>query len=74
MYLHGRSVPQNYKLAMKWYLKAAMQGNAEAEFNIGALYYDGLGTPKDESKAIAWWVKAANQGHVKSKEILERLN
>ncbi|CAI3960283.1 unnamed protein product, partial [Commensalibacter communis] len=34
-----------------WYTKAANQGNAQAQLNIGIMYQDGLGVPKDYKKA-----------------------
>ncbi len=38
MYDKGYGVPQDYNKAMENYLKAADQGNAEAQFNIGTFY------------------------------------
>jgi TPR repeat protein len=35
MYHEGQSVPQNYAEAFKWYRRAAAQGKAAAQFNVG---------------------------------------
>ena len=35
MYSDGRGVLQDYKQAVYWYKKAAKQGNAKAQFNLG---------------------------------------
>ncbi len=35
MYHHGEGVQQDYHKAMEYYLKAANQGNALAQFHIG---------------------------------------
>ena len=44
-------------------LKAAEQGNAEAKFKLGLMYYDGDGVPQDYAEAMKWYRKAAEQGH-----------
>ncbi len=41
----------------------AAQGVAEAQANLGLLYYDGQGVPRDYIKAREWFEKAAAQGH-----------
>ena len=43
-------------------LKAAKQGKAEAQYNLGVMYYNGQGVNKDYSKAVYWYTKAAEQG------------
>ena len=48
---------------MKWYRKAADQGNASAQFNIGFLYEDGFNVAKDYKEALRWYRKAADQGY-----------
>ncbi|MBM4315191.1 MAG: sel1 repeat family protein [Deltaproteobacteria bacterium] len=42
----------------------AEQGSADAQFNLGSLYYQGRGAPQDYDQAIRWMRKAAEQGHV----------
>lgn len=54
----------NYKNAFSFWLKAANQGNASAQFNLGTLYENGEGISQDYSKAFEWYQKAANQGNV----------
>jgi TonB family protein len=43
---------------MAWYRKAADQGNAQADRNIGVLFENGLGVPQDHSQAEEWNRKA----------------
>ena len=62
MYYKGEGVPKNYSEAMKWYRKAADQGNAEAQFNLGVMYDQGEGVPKNYTEAMQWYRKAADQG------------
>jgi TPR repeat protein len=47
-----------------WYRKAADQGHAHAQFEIGECYADGTGVAKDEVEAVKWFRKAADQGGV----------
>ena len=44
-------------------LKArAMQGDADAQFNLGHMYAKGEGVSKDATEAVKWWRMAAEQG------------
>lgn len=47
----------------KWYLKAAEQGHADAQYAIGQAYSDGKGVEKDAEKGFQWYMKAAKQDH-----------
>jgi uncharacterized protein len=53
-------VPQNYTEAVKWYRKAAEQGNADAQSNLGLMYYNGYGVPQDYVQAHTWFNLAAS--------------
>jgi len=55
-------VPEDYAQAAFWYRKAAEQGIAEAQSNLGLLYHNGQGVPQDDSQAALWFRKAAEQG------------
>jgi TPR repeat protein len=48
---------------MQWFRKAADQGLAVAQTNIGTLYEHGLGVPADRKKARYWYELAAKQGY-----------
>ena len=52
-------MPQDYAEAGKWYRKSADQGYAQAENNLGILYYYGQGVAKDYTEAAKWYRKAA---------------
>ncbi|MBR0202831.1 MAG: toll/interleukin-1 receptor domain-containing protein [Synergistaceae bacterium] len=54
---------QDYSKAMEWYQKAAAQGNANAQNNIGYMYLHGLGVKQDYVKAMEWYQKSAAQNH-----------
>jgi len=62
MYANGQGVPQDSAEALKWYRKAAEQGNAAAQFNLGVMYDNGQGVPQDRAEALQWFRKAADQG------------
>ena len=53
---------KNYAEAVKWYRKAAEQGHAEAQNNLGECYYYGNGVEKNYKEAAKWYRKAAEQG------------
>ena len=66
MYSTGRGVAQDYAEAMKWYRKAADQGEAHAQTNLGYMYAQGHGVSKDDAEAVLWYRKAAEQGHARA--------
>ena len=65
-YGNGDGISQNYAKALYWYNKAAMQGYAQAQFNLGLYYENGWGTLSDPQQAIKWYKKAAEQGMTKA--------
>jgi TPR repeat protein len=48
---------------VEWFSKAAEQGNAEAQAQLGDAYNTGYGVPQDYTKAVEWFRKAAEQGN-----------
>jgi hypothetical protein len=62
MYENGEGVPKDETEAVKRYRKAADQGYAVAQFNLGRMYSAGWGVPKNEPEAVRWYRKAADQG------------
>ena len=44
-------------------VKAAEQGDANIQGQLGAMYLLGQGVPQDSAKALGWYSKAAEQGH-----------
>jgi TPR repeat protein len=45
-----------------WLRKAAEQGNADAQFDLGVMYDNGQGVPQDDKEAVVWLRKVAEQG------------
>ena len=44
-------------------LEKAESGDAEAQYEVGNIYYFGKGVPVDHEKANQWYRKAADKGH-----------
>ena len=62
MYDNGEGVLQDDQTAVKWYIRAAEQGHASAQSNLGNMYSDGRGVPQDYQTAVTWYIRAAEQG------------
>ncbi len=70
MYLKGLGVPKNYARAMKWFRRAAAQGDARAQFHLGLMYDVGLGVPENSTEAVKWFHRAAEQGDARAQSHL----
>jgi len=57
-----RGEPQDAAEAMERLRRAAEQGNAAAQCNLGAVYAEGLGMPQDDAEAAKWFRLSADQG------------
>jgi TPR repeat protein len=57
--------------AVKWFRKAAEQGNAEAQLGLGVMYANGRGVPQNEVLAHRWWNLAGAQGHTIARKNME---
>lgn len=55
---------KNPEEALKWYRKAAEQGDKEAQYKLSGIYSEGTGTAKDKAEGLRWHLKAAEQGHL----------
>jgi TPR repeat protein len=53
----------DYPQAVKWFRKAAEQGEASAQNNLGAMYAKGEGVPQNDAQALKWYRKATEQGY-----------
>jgi len=63
MYATGRGVVANPGAAFQWRQRAALLGDAGAQFVVGMQYLNGGGVPKDSREAAVWLEKAARQRH-----------
>ncbi len=63
-YFDGLVIDKDYRTAAFWYQKAAEQGYAPAQTNLGWLYFNGYdGIAPNRAVAIYWFGEAASQGN-----------
>ena len=55
---------RDYETAMRLFRPFAEQGNADAQYNLGAMYDQGWGVPQDYAEAVKWYRMGAEQGDV----------
>lgn len=59
-YASGRfGIAQNLDEALKWEVKAALQGDPEAQYDVGLSYE----IKEDYKKAMEWYLKASDQNY-----------
>ena len=58
------------KKAMYWYEKAAEQGSASAQYELGNFYYRGAGVSQSYEKAMYWYEKAAEKNNAEAQYML----
>lgn len=49
--------------AVRWWIMTAGEGNAQAQYNLGEMYFAGNGVPMNKGETARWWSKAAEQGY-----------
>lgn len=54
----------------KDYLLDAVDGDAEAQYNLGYCYYYGNGVAKNYQRAVIWWKESAEQDHAPAQYLL----
>lgn len=64
---------QQYGMTVDQVKQSAAQGNADAEYALGYMYYYGKGLPRDEESARMWIGKAAAQGQPQATQALQLL-
>ena len=72
MYANGVGVEQDYGLAFDWFTKAAEQGHAEAQYNLGVMYANGDHVVQEDVQAVKWFSMAAEQGDIEAQSALRR--
>ena len=53
--------------ALKWYLRAAKNGNTSAQVIVGTRYAIGKGVTKSYELAFRWYLEAARKNHKRAK-------
>jgi TPR repeat protein len=62
--MEGHGVEHDDATAFMWFQRAANQGDAVAQYNVGASYASGTGVQKSDVDAAKWFRRAADQGVV----------
>lgn len=62
-YEHGEGVPQDLKHAAQLYCEAAKEGDPEAQYRLGWMYFNGRGVERNDLFAAKLLSMAAEQGH-----------
>jgi TPR repeat protein len=63
----------DFKQAFRQLLPLASEGNADAEYAVGYMYYYGYGVAEDSDTGIFWMQKAADKGNSSAKKALETI-
>ncbi len=63
-------MPQDDAEAVTWYRKAAEQGCAPGQRDLGVMYFEGRGVTQDAAEAVRWSRMAAEQGDVQGQNNL----
>lgn len=71
--LEGKGVPQDKTEAARWFRKAAVKGNVDAQWRLAILLHDGDGMELHAREAEDWFRKAAEQGHADARYQLARM-
>ena len=58
-YLNGLGLAADSKEAAMWFRKAADQGSARGQLNLGVIYLNGFGVEKSKAQAAYWLELAA---------------
>jgi TPR repeat protein len=61
-YAKGEGVLVNLDEAVKWWRKAAEQGEEVAQYQLGLAYSKGEGVSRDDEKAYFWMLLASSGG------------
>ena len=70
MYHLGEGVRQDYAQSARWFLRAAEQGHADAQYHLGFMYYFGQGVAHDYAEAGKWFRRAAEQDYADAQFML----
>ena len=61
-HFYGIGTPKNVDEAVRWFTKAASNGDADASFKLGCIFEGEMGVAKDESLSYKMYMQAAMAG------------
>jgi len=62
------------EVAVQWFTKAAAQGHADAQYELGRMYEKGHGVAQNNGMAAKWYAKASSQEHAHAQRALGKLD
>jgi hypothetical protein len=68
--LGAEGLPKDVGQARHWYELAAAQGQPNAAFVLGEIYWNGDGVQKDDAAAAKWWRVAYDKGRDDAAKLL----
>ena len=71
---HSNSYFQDYGCSPGKIIALAQEGDADAEYAVGYLFYYGIGMVRNEQKSKKWMLKAAAQGQNEAKMALKMIS
>ena len=63
----------NKNILFKWIMKAALNGNPNAQEKLWVMYYKGEGTEKNYEEALKWFSESVKNGNSLAKKSLDQL-
>ncbi len=63
----------DYAVALREWRPLAELGHADAQFNLGLMYFEGLDVAQDRAEAAKWFMVAAERGNVFAPDLLGRM-
>ena len=61
---HAAYQSGDFATALQKWVPLAEQGQVDAQYNLGFMYFNGQGVPQDNETAIKWYTLSAEQGNV----------
>ena len=63
-----------FKEALPLFKELAKEGNSEAMYYLGMMYYEGWGVEKNLDEAVKWWKMANRRGNLDAKYMLQTIS
>jgi len=61
-----RGMPQDFAEALQWYQEPAENGDVDAQYKLGEMYFWGCGVQQNYEQAAHWYRKAADGGDARA--------
>jgi uncharacterized protein len=65
--------PQDLAIARQWHQRAAEQGDADSQYDLGWMWLEGEGGPADSDAGLSWLEACAAQEHLTSERAADYL-